>query len=388
MGFRTSHAVAVALAAVVLAAGCGSGSETAAPTTAAPATTVAATTTVATATTTAAATTVATTATTVAVAPKWQKVAGGEECLCADGSDWNLWVREANPAKVVLYFQGGGACFSGEMCNVATSTSYDKTVTDDDNPARYGGMFDFTETDNPVADWSMVYVPYCTGDVHLGDSTHDYGNGVVIEHNGMVNARFGFDEMVRRFPKAAEILVTGSSAGGVPSPLFAGMAADKYPAARITALADGSGAYPSQPAVNSFIGSLWGAFDARPMWPATANLTPEQWGIPDAFIYAGAHAPKVVMARHDHAFDGVQASFTAVAGLASDDLDKLIAANGTKVEASGVNIADYLAPGKAHTILATPEFYTQSVNDVRFIDWFTDLVGGEKVPDVRCTACT
>ncbi len=59
-------------------------------------------------------------------------------------------------------------------------------------------------------------------------------------------------------------------------------------------------------------------FDARPTWPETANLTPEQWGIPDAFAYAGAHAPKVVMARHDHAFDSVQASFSAVAGVGSD----------------------------------------------------------------------
>ncbi len=52
-----------------------------------------------------------------------------------------------------------------------------------------------------------------------------------------------------------------------------------------------------------------------------------------------------------------------------------------------MNIADYLAPGTTHTILARPEFYTQSVNGVRFVDWFTRLLAGEKVPDVRCTSC-
>lgn len=214
-GIRTSLTVAVAL----LAAGCASSSNETSQTTAAPATTVAiaGTTTVAaeiTTTTTTTATTVATTA--QAATRTWQRVEGDETCMCADGSDWNLWVREANPEKVVLYFQGGGACFSAEMCNFSTSSTYDRTVTADDDPSRYVGLFNLSHADNPVADWSFVYVPYCTGDVHLGNSTHDYGNGLVVEQNGMVNARFGFEEMVRRFPKATEILVTDRRQAACP----------------------------------------------------------------------------------------------------------------------------------------------------------------------------
>ena len=51
------------------------------------------------------------------------------------------------------------------------------------------GLLDVADARNPLRDYSIVYVPYCTGDVHLGDSTTDYGNGVVIQHKGAVNSR-------------------------------------------------------------------------------------------------------------------------------------------------------------------------------------------------------
>jgi Pectinacetylesterase len=325
---------------------------------------------------------------TIAVDPvAWEKVAGGEDCMCAGGTDWNMWVRDANPEKVVLYFQGGGACFSGEMCDLTTSNSYDRTVTADDDPTNANGIFDFSNAANPLTDWSFVFVPYCTGDIHIGDKTNDYGNGVVIEHKGMVNSKFALAELQRRFPNANDILVTGSSAGGVPAPLFAGLAGDLYPDAQITALADGSGAYPSDPGINAAIGSFWGIFDARPQWPETATLTAGDWGVPDLFIYAGKHNPNIMMARHDHSFDEVQVQFSSFAGFDASSIDQLIAQNAAKIESGGVPVATYVAPGTDHTILGRKELYTQVVEGVPMIDWLADLVNHQPVDDVQCTTC-
>lgn len=319
--------------------------------------------------------------------PEWEMVQGDETCECADGSDYNLWVRDAGATKVVLFFEGGGACFSAEMCAFG-SGSYDYDVSDSDDPSIAKGIFDFENPANPFADWSVVFVPYCTGDVFLGASSHDYGGGLTVEHNGMANATFGLDELERRFPNADQIFVTGSSAGGVPAPLFAGLASDRFPDARITALSDGSGAYPAAPAINAAIGSLWGTFDARPDWPETADLTPETWSIPGLFTVAGTHDRDIVMARHDHAFDSVQASFSAIAGISADRLDVLIDGNAAEIEASGVPVASFVAPGTTHTILGRDLVYTQEVEGVRFIDWLTGLVEGTPVDDVHCTVCT
>jgi Pectinacetylesterase len=319
----------------------------------------------------------------------WEKVAGGEDCECAGGTDWNMWVRDVNPKKVVLFFQGGGACFTAEMCNLQSTAepSYDSTVTADDDPANADGIFDFTNAANPLTDWSFVFVPYCTGDIHIGESTHDYGDGVVIEHNGMANATFALAELQRRFPEADDIFVTGSSAGGVPAPLFAGLAGDLYPDATITALADGSGAYPSEPGINSAIGGLWGIYEARPVWAETKDLTAGDWGVPDLFIYAGKHNPKITMARHDHAFDEVQVQFSTFAGFDANNIDQLIAQNAQKIEGAGVPLATYVAPGTDHTILGRDELYTQNVEGVSMIQWLTDLINHQPVDDVQCTTC-
>jgi hypothetical protein len=37
-----------------------------------------------------------------------------------------------------------------------------------------GGILDFDRADNPFADYSFVYVPWCTGDLYLGDITREY----------------------------------------------------------------------------------------------------------------------------------------------------------------------------------------------------------------------
>ncbi len=317
----------------------------------------------------------------------WTEVAGDETCMCAGGDPWKMWVRDADPSKVVMYFEGGGACFTAEMCGPA-SRSYDRTVDGADDPGGFGGIFDFTNPANPFADWSFVFVPYCTGDVHIGDSTHDYGNGVVVEHNGIPNAMFALDQLVSRYGSAGEVFVTGSSAGGVPAPLFGALAADRMPDAAVTALADGSGAYPAAPGINAGIGALWGTFDARPDWPETAALTPDEWSIPGLFAVAGTHDPDLVLARHDHAFDEVQAQFSSLAGIEASQLDTLIDANAAMIEAAGVPVATYVAAGTDHTILGRDEMYTQVTEGTSFLEWLTALAARRPVEDVHCTTCT
>jgi hypothetical protein len=321
-----------------------------------------------------------------AAAAGFERVTPGGDCQCADGSEFSFWVKQADPTKVMFFFQGGGACFSADTCNFASPT-YKTTTGASDDPSGLGGIFDTSNPDNPVADWSVVYVPYCTGDVHIGNAATDYGDGLTVQHKGYVNGTAALDELVARFPDAEQVLVAGESAGSVPTPLYAGLVSDRLPDATITVMADGSGAYPDSPPINALVGNLWGTMDAVPDWPENAGVTPETWSLPGLFVKAGEHAPDIAFARHDYAYDQTQTFFAALVGVAADDLVTLIDANEDEIETAGVELDSYIAPGSSHTLLGKDDVYTEEVDGVRFIDWFSDLLAGRPVDDVHCTDC-
>lgn len=327
-------------------------------------------------------------ATTVEPASTWEQVVAPADCMCSDGSEFSFFVREADPTKVLFFMEGGGACFTAETCDPA-NPSYKLTVgySSDFREGRDTGIFDFDNPLNPFADYSIVFVPYCTGDVHIGNTEHDYGGGVVVQHKGYVNGSNALATTAERFPDATEFVVAGESAGSVPSPLYAGLASDLYPDARITVLGDGSGAYPDVPAINGVIGSVWGTMNAVPDWPVNADVTPETWSFPGLFIRAGAHDPDITFARHDFAFDETQTFFAGLAGIPADDLVALIDQNEAQVEASGVTLLSYISPGDDHTILGKDEFYTHSVNGVLLVEWVTALLAGDPIDDVHCSVC-
>lgn len=324
-------------------------------------------------------------ATTPVQAQDWEEHVPGGDCQCGDGADFRFYSRVADPEKVMLFFQGGGACFSLATCN-PDDPSY-TTVATGLQPESGSGVFDVENPDNPFRDWSMVFVPYCTGDVHLGDNTNTYGPGVTVNHKGYVNGKAAFDYMVEAFPDATEVFVTGSSAGGVPSPLFGGLASDAYPDADIAVLADASGVYADNPAVNVAIGNLWGAFNNTPDWPEIEGQQPEDFSIPGLFVNSGLHDPDIRFARYDNAYDEVQQSFSSLAGLSNGDLLDIIQANEAFIEDAGVPVASYIAPGTDHTILGYDGMYDLEVDGVSFLDWLNGFVAGEETPDVACTDC-
>ena len=388
-----SRFLGVVFVSALVAAGCGAGgdddsTDEATATTEAVVTTTeapAATTT----TTEAAPTTTEAPAITTTTEPPlgWQKILAGDDCACSDGSEYSYWVREGDPSKVMLFFDGGGACFSAESCDPNGSPTY--SIRADDNPNEAAsGVFDLENPENPVGDWTMIFMPYCTGDGHLGTNAgHDYGEGIIINHTGFLNGLKGFDEIVANYGTADQILVTGSSAGGIPVPLFAGLLADALPDTEILGLPDASGGYPSNPLINGVIGGVWGTEGAIPYWSTTEGVTAAEMGIPDLYRYAGLEFPDIRWARFDHAYDGTQASFSALAGLEDSSVKAVLDINEGLTEDAGVDLPVYIAPGTEHTIMGRAEMYELEVEGVRYVDWLTDFIAGEAIDDVVCTDC-
>ena len=307
--------------------------------------------------------------------------------MCANGSPYSYWIHKADPTKVVFFLQGGGACFDASTC-AFDSGSYKTLIGAGDDPNGFStGIFDFTDKRNPLVDYSFVFAPYCTGDVHLGNATTVYGPNLTVQHKGAVDAGTALRDLAAQFPDATQVVVTGESAGAVPTPLYAGLAHDLLPNAAITVLADGSGAYPDVPAINDVIGSMWGTENAIPPWPENVGQTAATWSFPGLFIQAHKHDPDIIFGRHDYAFDKVQSFFATLAGIDANDLVTLIDKNETQIEQAGVDLRSYIAPGVSHTVLSRPQFYTEMVEGVPLVDWVSDLIRRQPDLDVHCTDC-
>jgi hypothetical protein len=315
----------------------------------------------------------------------WEQIVPGGDCQCSEGSEFSFWVREANPNKVVFFFQDGGNCFSAETC-AADSGLYNTAITEGPDA---GGVFDSADERNPFADYSIVFVPYCTGDVHLGDATTEYAPGLTIQHKGYVNGTAALDHLASNFPGATDVVVMGESAGSVAAPLYAGLVSDRLPDARITVLANGSGGTPDLPDdLSGRMMAAWGTANAIPAWPENTGLTAEQWSVPGLFIRSGQHDPQIVFARVDYAYDARQQLGFSLFGVPEEDLVSVIDRNETQVEGAGVNLLSYIAPGTDHTALSDDAFYTETVNGEVLVDWVTRLIEGEPVADVHCADCT
>lgn len=317
----------------------------------------------------------------------WTRVDAPSDCVCSDGSPYTYWIRKADPTKVVFFMQGGGACFTAATCAPGSGT-YKATVTAGDDPSGFGsGIWDFSEARNPFADWSFVFVPYCTGDLHLGTATQQYSPDVVVHHNGSINATTALDDLAAQFPAATQVVVAGESAGSAPTPLYAAMTHDRLPAAQISVLADGSGAYPDSAEGSGAIADMWGVQGALPQWPEVSGLGLSDWSLPDLFVRAHDHDPDIVFARHDYAYDGVQQFFAGLLGIPGDELVELIDGNENLIEQGGVDLHSYISAGDAHTVLGHPEFYTETTEGVALVDWVADLVRRQPDLDVHCTDC-
>jgi len=138
--------------------------------------------------------------------------------VCMDGSPAGFAVN-ANPDSpdVMLYLEGGGACFSDSCDFMAFSIPFIPPID---------GIFSRTNDNNPVKDWTMVYVPYCTGDIHAGDAEAELG-GQLRQFRGYSNITKYLQQLVPSYP-ADRVLLTGISAGGFGAALNTTQVAEAY----------------------------------------------------------------------------------------------------------------------------------------------------------------
>jgi hypothetical protein len=192
---------------------------------------------------------------------KWYAIDG---TFCRDGSPNGIYVRFTTSDKLLIYLEGGGACSNAGFChfnppNINTVlTGTGETVIGTvgacgpgrQQPGNYSlntlsGVYDAANAANPFKDWNMVYIPYCTGDVHFGTKEGVTVPGTVPA--AVTNQKFVGYRNMQKFigrvvptfaDKVKRVVISGASAGSFGAALNYSMVQDAFGAVKVDALLD------------------------------------------------------------------------------------------------------------------------------------------------------
>jgi hypothetical protein len=103
------------------------------------------------------------------------------------------------------------------------------------------GIFDNSDS-NPFKDWNVVYIPYCTGDLHIGNADNEYidskGNMKFVRHAGRNNILNALDWVEINIKRAKQVFISGESAGGFGSIFWTPYIIKLFPGAKFYQISD------------------------------------------------------------------------------------------------------------------------------------------------------
>jgi Pectinacetylesterase len=314
------------------------------------------------------------------VAPaRWERVEPGGRTRCGRGGRFAFWARLGAPDRLLVFFEGGGGCWSYRSC-APGSTFFDDDVDASDDPSYGAGVLDLDNPRNPFRGWSVLYVPSCTGDVYAGDAARTYRSGdadVTIYHRGHVNATAALDWVLQKVPDPQRVFVTGCSAGSVGSILHAPRIIRQYPRAQVAQLGDSLGFLFSQP---TDLRSLWGADRVLPDWvPGVRAIPRDRFTTPRFYQAVASYYRRASFAQVNFAEDAVQRRFYEAGGGSPDSFGRALEGNLAAIRASSPNFRSCLLEGSAHCALPRPEFYTLTSGGVWLRDWVAAQAEGKPV---------
>ena len=330
--------------------------------------------------------------------------------------------------NLVIYFEGGGACWDFNSCEVGQTTDRDVSLgvceggfcdddsvnagdpcVDDDDcggcddaNAAFGGppgtcahqgFTDLANPDNPFKDWNYIFIPTCAGDVFIGDVEQTYnGGGLGTKawiHHGFHNARVVEKFAREHFMNPEKVVLAGSSAGSVGITLHHYFYHEVYaPASEMSVLYDGFVDIIHQDFLDAPLG--FQSWDAVKNFPkgVPAPVAPTQEAL---HVLAADMFPDTAFAHWTTAYDsdGGQTGFYHVMKNLGNILvwprwwDSSCEWNGllgTQLAATAAGTASpnyryYVGSGTQHTMYRTNRVYTDTLGGVPLtVDWVQAMI--------------
>lgn len=341
--------------------------------------------------------------------PELQVTEAGVFSVPAD-TRYAFFFRPGDTSRLAIFWDGGGACWDPNTCvgsallgDPIYSQTVDETAAELDAAP---GLADFLNPENPIRDYTQVFIPYCTADLHAGGRDNWYvftapdGSPVpwLIHHRGYDNVvavltwlTDYYQQNVGRPP--SDVFLAGASAGGYGVLYGYPAVVDLLPwRTRTRVLVDAANGVINQDFYDRALtpGGVWGVWDNLPPELAGAfSSGPDELAI-EIFKSLGRHYPRTRFGQYTTAFDSVQVAFYNIARhvdspeLWTDPFQLLIAGIDWTIRARTYmllsalqtwNYRFYLAQGIDHTIVADNKFYTErSARGVYFSDWVNDMI--------------
>ena len=305
---------------------------------------------------------------------------------------FTFFVKGGYTNKLVVYFQGGGACWDTINC-VYFHTYMEEVPNIADYDTRFMGIFDTELFLNPFKDWYFVYIPYCTGDVHWGakdtvypDTLGLYGGvGQEIRHRGFVNFQVVLKWIRDNFEKPDKIFVSGSSAGAYGAIMGFPYIKESFPRSKVYVLGDAGNGVTTETFQEDSINN-WNI--QIPEWVPgfEGGYTPDMT-IDYLYKHIARYYRFSKLAQFTTAWDWNQTFYYYLMNHIDDDpiswdtgwplvwedwhdqmLDYVYSA------AEMPNYRYYIAAGDYHTILMSPDFYLERSAGIPFLLWVNSMV--------------
>ncbi len=299
------------------------------------------------------------------------------ESACDDGSPTGVGVNPGTGPDLVVVLDGGGACWDYLTCAVLNTSSHGPF-----QEARFrameaaelpGSILDRDLPGSPFQDATLVFVPYCTGDIHGGAAVVDYagpGDTRTVHHVGHLNLLAYLSRLSATWPAPRKLVVAGASAGGFGAVVNYPAFRAAWPAAQAY-LVDDSGPTLRAGAIPPGLLLAWYG-----RWRLDVALDPLCGDACRADLSAGlaallARYPGDRLALLSSLRDQVISGYFVLGGARFEqELRRLVA----EVIAPAPGARAFLVDGATHPMLDRPGAFTQGVP---LVTWLAQQVGDD-----------
>ena len=153
----------------------------------------------------------------------------GQSASGTQNSQFYYFVRPGDSKKLLINFMGGGACWNLSNCFGTNTTTYFNSMSllnaTTMKFAFGSGVVDNMNIQNPLTGYTVIFIPYCTGDLHWGSNdtiynpatntfTGNTNSGGILHHRGFDNFLAVLTDLKKNYPSPTNVFITGQSAGG------------------------------------------------------------------------------------------------------------------------------------------------------------------------------
>lgn len=311
---------------------------------------------------------------------------GFDSAVCMNGSSTGIGVS-INPESenLLILLEGGGACFDPVSCaGAANPDGYGETkFTGDVAGVLQRGILDRSDTNNPFRDWSFVYVPYCTGDVHGGANPAGIGGRYFLGHQ---NFSWYLTRLVPTFASVSQVVLAGRSAGGLGTIVNYPQTAEAFGCTPVHVLDDAGGLLPDEylrPCLQTTVREVWSLDDNVPSDCEQCSCS-DGGGLVNVLPWAASRYPDRRFAFLSSMEDGTMRTFYGYGYSRGCDFpqnmpgeDYTAGLLGTRELVSGFdNFQTFYVPGDQHTF-TYQGLGANSSGGVTLGEWLGQMVSGD-----------